>query len=42
MKIEFADRTQFEKGFDIIVVDPNTRLNSAGDIDIGYADMIFT
>jgi hypothetical protein len=41
MKITFTDRAQFEKAVGI-VLSPNTRLNSGGKLDIGYADMIFS
>ena len=40
MTITFTNRAEFEKAVDV-VFDYNTRLNSAGDIDTGYADMIF-
>jgi hypothetical protein len=41
MKIIFSNREQFEKSIDIIF-NPNTRCSSTGNLDIGYADMIFS
>lgn len=41
MKIKFTDREQFEKSTDI-VFGANTRLNSAGDLTVGYFAMTYT
>lgn len=39
-KIYFSNREQFEKAHGVIF-HINTRLNSAGMLDVGYLDMIF-
>ena len=41
MKIYFSNRDQFNKAVSIILHE-NTRLDSAKNLDIGYADMIFS